>query len=383
MLVQAMTHLSFEELQREQEGHHGVLARAEKEEKEVIRLLESFRDHLEKLKEGTAYESAESMDKDYVSDRKFQLMFLRRNDYDPKASAEQAISFFNAKLALFGTEKLAKDILLSDLSADDKFNLSGGSFQILRMPDSSGRRIVIELPSLRAYKSSENELRARFFLFMHLANLPSLSDKGFVFLSYCVGQFRDKLNGAGFVENVRLALAMPVRAAGIHFCCDDYVESQLAKASMCLLPRHWKAKTKIHYGSTFVIARDSSPLAPMTNDAVLKHHLTWYNQCLQCKQTRGPSCSGPIVIEPNSNDVLFAGRRINGCGNLMLRSMTLQHAPSYAARNPKKRRVIVNSMIKSIRANDGGRFLKLDADGSSWIEVALPEARREKIVQVS
>jgi len=384
VIVQGMTHLSFEELQRVQEELHGVPAIIQKEEEELDTLLESFKYHCGRLKRGTAYEIAESVDKNYVCDRNFQLMFIRSNRYDPKASAEQAMRFLEMKMKLFGKDKVAKDITLSDLDDDDKSSLLAGSFQVLKYPDSSGRRILLELPGLSSWRTPENQLRARFYVFMHLAK--SADKIGNVFVSYCIGEFRDTTNGAGFVEETRLGLACPNHWSGLHLAFDNRTEAIITKAAIAIMPARMRAITKLHSGShtevqyllsTFGIARESLPIASSTNGAVLTNHLEWYQHCLKREQT----CDSPDqMCQPGSSDVLFAGRRINGDGNVRLRSMAMQNAQSYNAGNPKERRVIVDTMVESIKGS-GGRFLKLDIDGSSWIEVSMPEVR-EKIVQM-
>lgn len=387
VLVQGMTHLSFEELQQEQEELHGVSSIIKKEKEELDELLKSFSGHLDRLKSGTAYEYAESMDKNYVCNQNFQLMFIRSNRYEPKASAEQAIRFFDMKMALFGKDKLAKDITLSDLDDDDKESLRKGSFQVLRKSDSSGRRILLEVPGLMSFKTVMNELRARFYVFMHIAkSANSIGNQGQVFLSYCVGEFRDQSNGAGFVEMTRLGLACPIHWSGLHLACDDRRDAIIAKAGIAIMPSRMKAKTKVHFGShcecqyqlsTFGISLESLPFAQTTNEMILDDHLEWYESCLKREQ----SCVTPDQKnEPKSNDVLFAGRRINGDGNVLLRSMAMQHAQLYDDGSIKVRRTIVDSMVQSIQSN-GGRFLKLDIDGSSWVEVSVPEVR-EKIVQM-
>lgn len=386
-IVQGMTHLSFEELQREQEELHGVSAIVRKEKEELDTLLEVFRFHCNRLKRGTAYEYAESVDKNYVCNKTFQLMFIRSNRYEPKASAKQAIRFFDMKKKLFGKDKLVEDITLNDLDDDDKASLMAGSFQLLKSPDSSGRRILLEVPGLSTWRLLENQLRALFYIFMHLAKSEdTIGTPGPVFLSYCIGEFRDKTNGAGFVESTRLALACPIHWSGLHLACDDRTDAILSRASIAIMPAQMRAKTKLHFGShvecqyllsTFGIKRESLPLAPSTDAMILTGHLEWYHHCLMRENT----CDSPDQeYHPASNDVFFAGRRINGDGNVRLRSMALQNAQSYNSGNPKERRFIVDSMVDSIKGN-GGRFLKLDIDGSSWIEVSVPGVR-EKIVQM-
>ena len=56
---------------------------------------------------------------------------------------------------------------------------------------------------------------------MRLLQSEETQLKGVVCVVYGVGEFKDKTNGMGFVENVQLSLAIPNYNAGIHNCCDD------------------------------------------------------------------------------------------------------------------------------------------------------------------
>lgn len=119
----------------------------------------------------------------------------------------------------------------------------------------------------------------------------------------------------------------------------------------------------------------------MNNDIMLDGHLAW---CQLCVREHQDSSVGWNSTDPHCelhpHDVLFAGRKFSGNGNEVLRLMAMQYAQAYAEGNAKERRNIVETMVEEIRDN-GGRFLKLDTDGSSWIEVLMPEVR-EKIGQM-
>jgi len=389
ILLQGVNQLSFDEFQREQEELHGVGEDIDDvNSEEMMSLLQKFEDHLSRWKKNTVFEVAEAMDKAYVTNPSLQMIFLHGNRYDPKAAAEQILKFFEMKMQLFGKDKLVQDITLADLDEDDTENLLGGSFQILPIADRSGRRIILELPGLRAFKSLRNEMRARFYMFV---NLISIAKRGVVVVSYCVAQFQEKMNGVGFVEFTKLGMTMPMRIAGVHLCCDDIRDCVVAKAAMSFVSPNIKAKSKIHFGShvecqyrlsTYGIPRAVLPLTNMKNDIVLEGHINWYKQCILEERVtnRGRKISFTALDRPSQYDVLFAGRKFSGNGNEILRSVAMDHAQTYSGGNLKERRVIVTSMVEVIR-NKGGRFLKLDSDGSSWQEVPMPEVR-EKITQL-
>ncbi|CAJ1932617.1 unnamed protein product [Cylindrotheca closterium] len=390
ILAQGMQHLNFDELQREQEVLHGVgdLVLGEEKNQERLSLLQRFDDRLQRRKKCTVYESAEVMNRAYVTNLELRMHFLYGNRWDPEAAADQFLRFLEMKKQLFGMDKVVKDLTLNDLDKDDKENLLGGSLQILPCTDRSGRSIILELPGLRSFKHLRNELRARFYM---CVNLWSQTKRGVVWISYAVGQYRDTMNGKGFVETTKMMMCMPDHCAGIHLCTDDPSEAVICKAAMALTSAEWKAKTRIHYGShtecqyllnTFGIPRVALPFT-MRNEAILEDHMAWYKQCLNEEHT---STGGTSVVRsqldpPNQNDVLFAGRKFSENGNEELRLMAMQYFQSYVGGNPRERRAIVDTMVGHI-SRKGGRFLKLDDDPSSaWVEVPMAEVR-EKIVQM-
>ncbi|CAJ1970044.1 unnamed protein product, partial [Cylindrotheca closterium] len=114
-----MNSLSFNELQTKQEELHGVAADKLEKAADVENMLIDVEKYLQQIKVGTPYEVAEKMNQDYVRNRDFQTQFLRANEYDTKATAEQLIRHFEMKATLFSKDTLARDIVLSDLNDDD------------------------------------------------------------------------------------------------------------------------------------------------------------------------------------------------------------------------------------------------------------------------
>ena len=139
VLVEGMNRLTFYELQREQDDLHGVAEDTAERSPEVNRLLVDLDEHLKKSKAGTAYEIAEKHNLAYVSSRRFRMLFLRATRYDPQVSANQLIAYFDVKRELFGKEKLAREITLSDLDEDDVDCLLNGSSLVSNFKDRAGR----------------------------------------------------------------------------------------------------------------------------------------------------------------------------------------------------------------------------------------------------
>eukprot|EP00526_Cylindrotheca_closterium_P022697 CAMPEP_0113614132 /NCGR_PEP_ID=MMETSP0017_2-20120614/7003_1 /TAXON_ID=2856 /ORGANISM="Cylindrotheca closterium" /LENGTH=182 /DNA_ID=CAMNT_0000523279 /DNA_START=151 /DNA_END=700 /DNA_ORIENTATION=+ /assembly_acc=CAM_ASM_000147 len=120
LLSEAMNNLTFQEREEQQEFLHGVDKDIAEEKDLIDNALHDLDAHLMRIKNGSVYELAETMNAGYVGARAFRIMFLRGNRYDAKASANQMLSFFELKQQLFGNDKLAQDITIDDLDEDEE-----------------------------------------------------------------------------------------------------------------------------------------------------------------------------------------------------------------------------------------------------------------------
>ncbi|KAL3936496.1 MAG: hypothetical protein SGBAC_008198 [Bacillariaceae sp.] len=396
LLVQGMQSLTFGELQREQEDLHGVSNELQEDDVVIDGLRQSLREHLHRIKRGTAYETAEARNLSYVTQRDFEILFLRANRYDPKAAAEQMIRFFSMKLELFGTERLVRDITLQDMDEDDMETVMCGSIQVGRCLDRSGRAIVLAIPGIRSYQSIKNDLRYQFYLIMKVLQSQESQDKGAVIVSYFVGDLKDQKRGEGFSQNIKLLLSLPLNLAGYHWCLDDPTQLIFGKMAVSLMPPRLRAKTKMHFGShvecqyllaSYGIPREALPFSDRNNEVDLSYHKYWLKQCAQQEEVGNSQCPSERVVSkydcvPGENDVLCIGRKASGAGNERLRNMAISFADSYDDGTVKNRKIILNRMMEKIRVH-GGRFLKPDTSeegGGGWIEVEDKEIR-EKIGQ--
>ncbi|KAL3928203.1 MAG: hypothetical protein SGARI_005111, partial [Bacillariaceae sp.] len=91
-----------------------------------------------KISKKDAYEQALFMNPTFVLDDKFRLMFLRAEEFRPKAAAESIVTHFELKRELFGDgEVLAREVRQADLSDEDMEQLRQGDVQILPERDAS------------------------------------------------------------------------------------------------------------------------------------------------------------------------------------------------------------------------------------------------------
>lgn len=73
--------------------------------------------------------------------------------------------------------------------------------------------------------------------------------KGVVSIMYYVGRFKDRSNGAGFMEHTKFALAVPKHCAAIHICYDDPSQYMILKAGLSIVNAKFRARVRVHYGS--------------------------------------------------------------------------------------------------------------------------------------
>eukprot|EP00980_Cylindrotheca_fusiformis_P015321 scaffold4282_cov112-Cylindrotheca_fusiformis.AAC.4 len=161
MVAQAMLELSAEEREKALEEIHGVVEVDEEDPDFMASCLDELDNCLAATKSGTAYELAEQMNYDYVSNNRFRTMFLRSTRYEPRDAAEKLIGFLDYKKELFGVENLVHDITLDDLSPDDRALMEVGYVQFGKTHDRNGRPILCtcEKVKLRYSKSAENSVR--------------------------------------------------------------------------------------------------------------------------------------------------------------------------------------------------------------------------------
>ncbi|CAJ1932360.1 unnamed protein product [Cylindrotheca closterium] len=396
LISQSMAQLSFQERQEEQEHLHGVASVGPEDPHQIDQLLQDQDDHLERLKQGTVFQEAEAMDPQFTNDRSFRLMFLRGNRYNPKEAAEQMIRFMDTKQQLFGASKLNQQITLKDLNDDDRACVENGSFQMLPSRDSSNRPMMLEVPGLTSYRQLENELRARFYIYMVLLEQKESQIQGVIFISYGVGNYKEKLNGAGFVEQTRLSLAIPVFFAALHLATADLKHYILMSTCFALVPAKTRARFRLHLGShvecqyqlsTYGIPCSALPFAGSNNDNILlENHLRWYKARFVQDFGENAAAQFPSKLSalsanvPMRNDVVFGRKKLQHEGNRRFRVFVRNMAGKYDESNKTNKRLTREHLIKEIR-DAGGKFLIMHEDTAQGFEELSLEDVHGKIAQ--
>ena len=157
LVAAELSQLSAEEREKVFEDIHGVVGEVNGEDWSFMNAcLDELENHLITKKKGTAYALAESLSKEYVTNKDFCVMFLRADDYDPNDAAERMIQFFELKKTLFGTDKLVKDITLDDLDSGSIECLKSGCAQISPHKDTAGRTVLVFTYTKRRFERVEN-----------------------------------------------------------------------------------------------------------------------------------------------------------------------------------------------------------------------------------
>lgn len=137
-----MTQVSAADRERAYFDLHGIPNHPSETPQLIQSSLERLDQEVQRLGDKAAYEMAEAHSSGYVRDCELRLAFLRADMFDAKKAALRLVRFFQAKLDLFGTEKLAMDITQDDLDHDDMNSLYSGYGRFLDQPDQTGRAVA-------------------------------------------------------------------------------------------------------------------------------------------------------------------------------------------------------------------------------------------------
>jgi len=156
MLATEMNQLSVDEREKVLEDVHGIPRVVDEPQEFIEACLALLEKELTKVPSKVAYDLASSMSKEYTSNKKRRLMFLRAESFDPCNAASRMIRFFDEKYELFGADKLTKDITLDDLDPDDITTIEKGYYQVLPEKDRAGRKVLCLFPKLKVTRTIRN-----------------------------------------------------------------------------------------------------------------------------------------------------------------------------------------------------------------------------------
>eukprot|EP00529_Nitzschia_sp_RCC80_P013870 CAMPEP_0113480848 /NCGR_PEP_ID=MMETSP0014_2-20120614/22092_1 /TAXON_ID=2857 /ORGANISM="Nitzschia sp." /LENGTH=753 /DNA_ID=CAMNT_0000374301 /DNA_START=178 /DNA_END=2439 /DNA_ORIENTATION=+ /assembly_acc=CAM_ASM_000159 len=226
LLARDLQELSFEERNQAMFDLHGIIVLTPEEPAEIAQMLLTMEQEVRRIvaaaaaSGGTggnstlAYAVAERMSWEYVHDPKLRIMFIRADRYDPIKAANRLVEFFDVKQALFGREKICKDITLMDLFEDDETRacLESCRHQRSRYRDASGRPIIIT-NCIKCLESSPlARQRVVFFVFtMAVTNDDDAQRRGIIWII-------DEMDKHTIDSANRVREALPVSFGALHFC---------------------------------------------------------------------------------------------------------------------------------------------------------------------
>lgn len=122
---------------------HGISMEVEETPELIEESIREMEEELGKIKSKPSYDKALTMNPDYVTNRKFRLLFLRSEAFHAKNAANRIVHHFREKEGLFGSgDVLGRDVRMSDMSEDDLRVLRSGAHQVLDTRDMAGRAVM-------------------------------------------------------------------------------------------------------------------------------------------------------------------------------------------------------------------------------------------------
>ena len=118
ILASEMNRLSMEDRKRAFDDVHCVGEELNETPEMVQKSLADF-DQAVRTSRNPMYKVALNQNRAYVEDPSFRLAFLRANFHDVDKSVRQMMNFLENKAKYFGQDKVAREIVLSDLTEED------------------------------------------------------------------------------------------------------------------------------------------------------------------------------------------------------------------------------------------------------------------------
>jgi len=168
LVAQELNRLTIKEREEILYEVHGVQSQETQETPETISLHLAAMDKLINIEkrtkpfECTEYIQALNMNPSYAQDPKLKLLFLRTEKFDTSAATIRFLKFWKHKKALFGPEKLGRDINFEDLSVDDKASLQQGYMQLAPSRDRANRAVLFYLTPFMRGETHDNLVSGPF-----------------------------------------------------------------------------------------------------------------------------------------------------------------------------------------------------------------------------
>jgi hypothetical protein len=158
LVASEMNKLTFKEREIVYEDLHAVSKPEEETSVHINKAISEMKGVLASIRRKPAYNKALFLNREYVDDPSFLLMFLRSTRFDTKEAAQRIVDHFKFKLELFGSDMLGRDLMYEDLDGDAKQALISGAVQVPTSRDTAGRAIIFFAFDHLQYKSADSQV---------------------------------------------------------------------------------------------------------------------------------------------------------------------------------------------------------------------------------
>eukprot|EP00934_Nitzschia_sp_Nitz4_P000192 Nitzschia sp. Nitz4//scaffold67_size101165//80902//82521//NITZ4_004540-RA/size101165-processed-gene-0.120-mRNA-1//-1//CDS//3329556507//192//frame0 len=388
MLAADLNRMSVQERNNLIEELHGVEGEIEETPEFVEECLHMMHLELERAR-GRTYQEAMQANSDYITSRRFGLMFLRASSFDPIKAAIRMGKFLKEKKQMFGAHTLGRPLYLSDLDKDEMKALKSGLHQIFPSRNMAGkivlgtfpRHIPDELKHPRMY------LKVVFYMVSSLVEFDEETQRrGLVVLLWALGPHSINVSPEIPRRMGQMIDIVPIRVTGIHMCTDDHVIATLKSIIVATMNRHARVRLRLHTGSatecqysimSFGIPVNSLPLAS-DQDLRTGNQTKWIaKQKVKDRLLKRDGTFDKIDI-PGLHDVILGRGKVfqDHSGNQHMRSYVRELLDDFKISEKDGKRVATEKVVSMVHAKMG-RFLKRNDDG--WFETVSEKEAFEKV----
>ena len=405
MIAKELNKLSLDERNRLFDEIHGVGGFLEKESDDFVdELIPKFNAAMKGLPSSkrAAADKAFFLKPSLEANKKFKLMFLRADCYNPKLAAKRCALYFQNKLELWGESCLTRTITKADLTAEDMEIY--GFFLLLPYKDNAGRSIWFsDFPKMNFDLPVKALLRVNWYIIMTTLEDEEAQLKGISNMQYFVGKFHPSFTITKFQKTMMkwstVIPHMPVRVTSDHFCSDKIQMKAALHIMRAALGKFLQLRVRAHFGSgieiqyslmsygiicPFLLNSDNSHNNPEL-DKLHEHYLK-SRQVLEEKRRKkqvesdSPNNSTLFIATPNPQDILvgrgwpyqsFTGNQ------MLLKLIDEKYLNKFLLTTERIEKSTINmSVVRDMQSSHGSRFLERMSKG--WV-VTSDESARKKV----
>eukprot|EP00980_Cylindrotheca_fusiformis_P012514 scaffold3074_cov108-Cylindrotheca_fusiformis.AAC.1 len=405
LLAGEMSKLSIEEMSKAQDDVHCIGQTIIETPELIHRALVEFGEEA-RAQSNTVYKVALQQNRKYVEGEAFRLKFLRCNLFEIKSSVSQMMKFLQYKAKYFGIDKLGSDIMLSDLTNEDRDLLQSGFFHVQQCKDRSGRNVVWFFNGFLGMWKKDVMIRAHYFLnFNILTSDPELQKRGNVLVYYDTAQpgnnAMHRLKMSEQIEILDFTASVPCRYSGFHVCLKTgkdtlALNNAVVACATRIIPRYTRVRTRLHYGSDMELQYKlqdhgiSLKTCPVDENGVVLQDVAkiWYEKSVlngvfngyssaSDKGSDSSSDNGSSMTKVAPSDCFLGVRRNDVLlgrgtvvqfrpGNICFRNFLNEHYDAYDTASRVTKGRIVAELSQTLKSK-GVRFLKAGKD-KKWVE---------------